>query len=699
MHLSTIFFIAAFASNTLLVKPTKLFAPQVSGVDAHWPSAAKNGFGTSTSLQSKIWFTLTNGTMTEVFYPTLDQPNTQSLRFVVCTPQRCQDEGEDMHHSLRVLDSRSLTFQQTNTTSGFTITKTYTTDPQRPTVLIDVSIQSTAASPALFVYYDPSLKNSGMHDSAWSSNEALLASEGNVASALISSSGFENVRSAFARQDDNLHQLDSFEPAQPDSRVENGNVIQVGKLRPSHKFTIALSFGSTPAQALTAAQSSLRKGFSACRNEYESGWHAYLASLNLFKTRHSAQLNMAAMVLKALEDKTYRGAIIASPSTPWGGGPNANEPTLSGYHAVWSRDLYHTATALAAIGDRAAANRALDYLFKVQQRVDGSFPQNSWVDGRPIGGGSQMDQAALPIVLAFQLSRTDKATWRKYLKPAAEFVVSHGPVTGQDRWEEKPGYSPATLAAEIAGLVCAAEVARVHGDHSSAIRYLKKADEWEQKVDSWTVTTNGPLSDVPYFLRLTEQGNPNQANEMDINSGGGRYDHRQIVDVGFLELIRLGIRSPVDPVILKSLAVVDATIKVETPVGPGWYRYNHDAYGERPDGGPYDGRTGVGRLWTLLTGERGEYELASGQTARARVMLATLAGFANDGLMIPEQVWDRNVGDKSLFSIGTGTGSATPLAWSMAQFIRLAVNINSGRNTETPQIVAARYSRYSRRKK
>ena len=192
---------------------------------------------------------------------------------------------------------------------------------------------------------------------------------------------------------------------------------------------------------------------------------------------------MAAMVLKGLEDKTFRGASIASPSTPWGGGPNANEPTVSGYHGVWARDLYHVATAFDAMGDRATANRLLDYLFRVQQKRDGSFPQNSWVDGRPIGNGLQMDQVGLPLVLAYQLGRTDRETWRKHIKPAADFILRRGPRTDQDRWEEKPGYSPSTIAAQIAGLVCAAEIARINGDRSSANAYLETADKWAENVE------------------------------------------------------------------------------------------------------------------------------------------------------------------------------------------------------------------------
>src|SRR4029078_1416860 len=212
------------------------------------------------------------------------------------------------------------------------------------------------------------------------------------------------------------------------------------------------------------------------------------------------QFNMAAMVLKGLEDKTYRGAVIASPSTPWNGGP-------SGYHAIWARDLYHVATAFDALGDRAAANRVLDYLFRVQQKPDGSFPQNSWVDGRPIGNGLQMDQVAWPLVLAYQLKRSDRDSWLKHIKPAADFMLAHGPRTDQDRWEEKPGYSPATIAAQIAGLVCAAEIAKANNDAASVTRYLETADNWVRNIEKWTVTRSEGASG--YYLRITANNDPN----------------------------------------------------------------------------------------------------------------------------------------------------------------------------------------------
>ena len=635
----------------------------VMGQDAEWPTAAKNGFGTSATGTSKVWFTLAKGVMTEVFYPTLDTPNVQTLQLHIAIGGKVETEMDHTFHRMELPNPNSLTFRQVNTsmTNEYTITKTYITDPRRNTVLIDLDFNNRGGA-QLFVHFDPSMNNSGMHDSAWTEGDALVAIDGNKASALVSSCGFVDVKT-----------------------VQEGNVVHVGSLQ-RERCTLVLGFGETTAQAANAARFSLARGFEAVKREYESGWQRYVATLPLI-AKHQRQFNMAAMVLKGLEDKTFRGASIASPSAPWGGGPNANEPTISGYHAVWARDLYHVATAFDAIGDRITANRLLDYLFRVQQKPDGSFPQNSWVDGRPIGGGLQMDQVGLPLVLAYQLGRNDRRTWLKHIKPAADFIVRRGPRTDQDRWEEKPGYSPSSIAAQIAGLVCAAEVARINGDKSAARVYLDTADGWAANVERWTVTRSGHTA-RGYYIRITENDDPNDGAKLHINSSSLKADERKILDAGFLELVRLGVKDARDPLIVESLVLIDQMISVETPAGEGWYRYNHDAYGETPDGGKYDGQNGIGRLWPLLTGERGEYEIAAGDLVSARKRLDTMAGFANDGLMIPEQVFDLETGH---FRFGAGTGAATPLAWSMAQFIRLAMNIEKGRNVDTPRVVWERY--------
>ncbi len=682
-----------------LVCCTALFgqavAPGTPGRDAHWPSAAKNGFGTSNTLASKVWFTLNNGVLTEVFYPTLDAPNVQSLQFVFVSADgtRVESEAEDMEHELEVLDPAALTFRQISKAKrrDYSITKTYVTDPERSSILIDVQFHSVAKPLCfcrLYLYYDPSLNNSGRHDSGWTDGDWLVASDGDKTSALtITKYKLDDAISGYLGTSDGLTQLRRSGSINPYNRAEKGNVVQMARIRfplglprSAERFTVVLSFGRNQGEAISNGQASVRKDFELARAEYARGWHAYVKALPRITEKYQPQFNM-----------------VASPSNPWGGGANANEATISGYHAVWSRDLYQVATAFLALGDRATANRALDYLFKVQQKPDGSFPQNSWVDGRPIGGGLQMDQVALPLVLAYQLQRTDRQTWLKHIRPAADFIVRQGPATEQERWEEKRGYSPSTIAAEIAGLVCAARVAALNSDKPSGDRYLQRADEWVQRLESWTATSNGPLTRGSYFLRITEDPDPNDGDKIEINSGGGVYDERDIVDAGYLELVRLGIKPANDPLIVRTLTVIDRLIKVETPNGSGWYRYNHDAYGERADGGNYDGRTGGGRLWALLTGERGQYDLALGNTTAAQKRLDALLSFANDGLMIPEQVWDRAESPRKELRFGEGTGSATPLAWSMAQFIRLALNIKNGHNSETPQVVADRYLKRAQR--
>jgi glucoamylase len=730
-----------------------------TGKDAQWATAGKQGVGTSASLNSKVWFTLAQGVMTEVYYPDVTVANVHLLQFIVVDSGKTETEQDDAVHQIKTLRNDSLSFQQINTakSGNWKITKTYTTDTIRNTILIDVKIEIFKNGLDCYVYYDPSLNNSGMHDTAWTKDGSLLSKDGQISSALAITEkklpktkfaesdpfkGFSRTNNGFlgttggadlfTRQFEqsmiapNAYRLEYFDKA------ENGNVTQTGSIALTRliggqieylrnkEFTIALGFGETPEIALKHSKDSLEKGFVKCQAEYEKKWSDYVKTLRKVEPKYQAQFNMAAMILKAHEDKANRGANIASLTVPWGGGDNANENNVGGYHLVWSRDLYQVATAFMALGDKDAANRALDFLFKVQQKPDGSFPQNSWLDGRPFWGSLQLDEVAFPLILAHELGKTDKETYEKHVKLAADFIVKNGPITPQERWEERTGYSPSTIAAEIAGLVCAAEIAKKNGDTESATRWLKTADEWQQNIEKWTVTTNGKYGDGNYYLRITQKGTPNAGDKIDLGNGAGLFDEREIVDAGFLELVRLGIKSPDDPLIVKSLKVIDDVIRVKTPNGDGFYRYNHDGYGEMDDGRRwnFDGKyTGKGRLWALLSGERGQFELALSNyfkqipelpmsrkptwmvhRERAVSRLETMSKFANEGLMIPEQIWDKAETPKNVdkqfvpeLKFGEGTGSATPLAWSMAQFIRLAVNLQEGRNLDTPKVVYDRY--------
>ena len=412
---------------------------------------------------------------------------------------------------------------------------------------------------------------------------------------------------------------------------------------------------------------------------------------------HAKQLDAAyylrANVLKAREDKTFPGAIVASLASPWGQAISAGDPAntyFGSYREVFARDLYEAWTGLLADGDLATARDATLFLFERQQLPDGSLPRNSLVNGKtaPDSFGTQLDEVAYPILMADQLGLTDATLYSDHIKPAANYLVAHGPAFGSERWEEQSGYSPSTIAAEIAGLVAAADLAKANGDPASAAIWLGVADDMQRSIKGWTVTTNGPLSADPYFIRLSKGGDPNAAIAYNVGNGGPTLDQRAVIDAGFLELVRLGELPPTDPDVARSLPIVDATIKTLTPSGPGWHRYNGDGYGDRAsDGRPWaPSGKGTGHLWPVLSAERAEQSLATGDAAGATSLLLGMRSFASGVGLIPEQDWEladlpprptapTRRSPRSASRTACAAGSASPLTWSAASFVRLTADL------------------------
>ncbi|MFI1993904.1 glycoside hydrolase family 15 protein [Actinoplanes sp. NPDC020271] len=675
---------AALLGLTPIAAARDVPAPGAPGEDRQYLPADKTGLVTSAGPESTIWATVQRtGGLGEIFYPDLGTPSARALSFVVTGPS-----GPETAASVdtAMTDDRSLSFRQrlAGPSGRWRLSLAYATDPHRATVLADV-VFTARPGYRLHAVFDPALGNSRSGDSGRTEGRALLASDGDVASAFVAAPAFRTTSSGFTGTSDGLDAR--YTSAGP------GYLVQAGQLGTGHT-TLALGFGPSTSAALDGARAGLRRGFGAGAREYAAGWHHYLGTLHRPPAVADRALwQTSAMVLAASEDKIHRGAYVASPGSPWAFG--RDDPS-GPYHLVWSRDLYQIATGLLAAGDRAGATRALDYLFTVQQKPDGSFPQNSRLDGTPVWDGLQLDEVGLPIVLAYQLGRTDAATWA-HVKKAADFLVgfeqdgNHAPWSPQDRWENQSGYSPATIAAEIAGLVCAASIAADNGYDTAAARYLTVADQWRANVKAWTVTTTGPYSAAPYFLRLTKDGKPDRGTTYDIgDSGPSGVDQRRVVDPGFLELVRLGVLPAADPDVRSSLRVIDA----ELGAGPYWHRASFDGYGEKADGSqwdyplPADSQITRGRAWPLLNGERGEYLLARGSHAAARAQLKVLAGAAGPSRMLPEQVWDQYPPNRPL---GTPSTSATPLAWTHAQYLRLAADLAAGRVLEQPAAVAGRY--------
>jgi glucoamylase len=455
------------------------------------------------------------------------------------------------------------------------------------------------------------------------------------------------------------------------------------------EFTLALACGKTFQSTATRLLQSLAEPFESHRQAYVRQWQRAVVKPKFDFSENTSDgggmYRLSRCVLLAHEDKDYQGAMVASMSIPWG--ETKSDGDRGGYHLVWTRDLVQSATALLATDQVSTPLRALIWLAAIQ-RADGSFPQNSWLDGTAYWSGLQLDEVAAPILLAWRLWKRSHTIGLFNPKEmglrATGYLILQGPVTGQDRWEENAGYSPSTLATVIAGLVCAADFAEEKGNSNLADFILVYADWLAAHLEEWTVTSCGDLvaKRPRHYIRInpTDPQSPDphadpNSTMIQIANGGGLHPARNIVGGDFLHLVRLGIRGPHDPIVLDSLEVLDRVTGYDLPQGSGWRRYNYDGYGQKDDGNAFDG-SGVGRCWPILTGERGHYELAAGRDARP--FIKAMEGFSNAGGMISEQLWDADDLPDGRMRRGCPTGASMPLCWSHAEYVSLVRSHHDG---------------------
>jgi glucoamylase len=351
------------------------------------------------------------------------------------------------------------------------------------------------------------------------------------------------------------------------------------------------------------------------------------------------------------------------------------------------------------VGAGDDVRRVVAYL-RATQEADGHWPQNMWLDGTPYWNGVQMDETALPILLVDLCRRRGaldedglRGCW-PMVRAAASFLVRCGPVTAQDRWEEDPGYSPFTLATEVAALRVAGALAERFADPTAASYLRETADAWDAAIEDWTYVRNTPLARRfgvdGYYVRIgapdTAEGPSPLSGFVPIKNrppGDSQEPAEEIVSPDALALVRFGLRSADDPRIVNTLRVIDGLLRVETSRGPCFRRYNGDGYGEHDDGSAFDG-TGVGRLWPLLTAERAHYELAAGRKDEALRLLRSVEAFANEGGLLPEQVWDgADMPERELWE-ARPTGSAMPLVWAHAEYLKLVRSIAEGAVFDLP---------------
>ena len=697
------------------------YAPGWPGIEPRWTSSAKTGAGTALNLHSRVWFTLSHGILNEIYFPRVDQACTRDFGLIVTDGRGFLSE-EKRHCTFQNLPIEpgvpAYELVNTCTQGRYRIEKEVLTDPWRNVVLQKVRflpLQGNLGDYRLYALLAPHLANFGYGNTGWAGDykgtPMLFAQRDSCALALASSAPLLKRSVGFVGASDGWQDLSQhFQMTWQYGRAENGNIALTAEIdlaACNGEFVLALGFGAICSEAGQQAISSLLTSYETIRKDYVFHWQHWQQTLKKLdeKPRKKDLYRASMAVLRTHESKDFLGGIIASLSIPWGF--NKGDEDLGGYHLIWPRDLVESAGGLLAAGAHDDALRVLHYL-EATQEADGHWAQNMWLDGRPYWSGSQMDETAFPILLVDLLRREsprcfgDSRRWWPMVRKAAAFIAANGPVTQQDRWEEDGGYSPFTMAAEIAALLIAADLAQAMGQPQPAEFLRHMADTWNFNIDRRTYAVNTDLAHEAgvegYYVRITPPptgdgaASPLQGFVPIKNRAIGRSNAPavEIVSPDALALVRFGLRAPDDPRILNTIKVIDALLRVDLPQGPAWYRYNCDGYGEHEDGSPYDG-TGIGRPWPLLAGERAHYELAAGRPASAEALLGVMENSTGASRLLPEQVWDTtDIPARELFA-GKGSGAACPLVWAHSEYIKLRRSLVDGKIFDQPPQTVERY--------
>ncbi len=680
------------------------YAPGWPGIEPRWTSSAKTGVGTALSLQSRLWFTLSHGILNEIYFPCVDQACTRDFGLIVTDGHEFFSE-EKRHCAFQNLpiEPGVPAYELTNTceTGRYRIEKEVLTDPWRNVVLQKIRFvpqQGNLRDYRLYALLSPHLANFGSGNTGWvgdyKGTPMLFAQRDSCALALACSAPLLKRSVGFAGISDGWQDLSqNFQMTWEYDRAENGNIALTAEIDLAAcdgEFILALGFGGIWAEAGQQALSSLLTSYERTLKNLDE------------KPREKDLYRASVAVLRTHESKDFLGGIIASLSIPWGF--NKGDEDLGGYHLIWPRDLVESAGGLLAAGAHDDALRVLHYL-EATQEAGGYWAQNMWLDGRPYWSGSQMDETAFPILLVDLLRREsprcfgESDRWWPMVRKAAAFIVANGPVTQQDRWEEDGGYSPFTLAAEVAALLVAADLAEMMGQPKPAEFLRQMADTWNDNIERWTYAVNSDLARQVgvegYYVRITPADGDGAASPLQgfvpiKNRTISNAPAVEIVSPDALALVRFGLRAPDDPRMVNTIKVVDELLRVKLPQGPGWYRYNGDGYGEHDDGSPYDG-TGLGRPWPLLAGERAHYELAAGRAASAEALLGVMENSTGASRLIPEQVWDTtDIPERELIA-GKGSGSACPLVWAHSEYIKLRRSLVDSKVFDQPPQTVERY--------
>lgn len=695
--------------------------PGYPGICPRWTSGAKIGVGTAMSSDNNVWFTISHGIINEVYYPRFDIANIRDLGLIITDGKDFfSEEKRHAEHDYELIENGIPAYRVINTclNKRYRIKKLIYCDPRKHVLLQEIEFTPLIGEVEdyhLYAILAPHILNAGWHNSGWVGDYKgypmlfAMGERSSLCLAFAADRPFKHMSCGYVGFSDawqDLSKNKQLTQCYPEAR--DGNIAICGEIdlkACQGKFTLALGFDMRPEAAGFQVRSSFMQSKEEILQEYMQQWRSVqkpCREIACVQDEQAARLfRMSTMVLKVHAGKHHNGSLIASLSIPWGMIKSDDE--IGGYHLIWPRDQVLTAYAFIAAEDFVSARQILQFLITTQES-NGRWMQCMWEDGASYWTALQLDEVALPILLADRLNQEKQLAYQnpsKMIANAASFLIKNGPVTGQDRWEETSGYTPATIAVQIAALLAAADFFDSE-DKPREAEYLRTmADWWNDSIERWLYVTHTELAKKHhiegYYVRVcpcyfNKDCIPENKLILINNRAAGEnyYHYTDIISVDALALVRYGLRAADDPRILNTVKMIDLLLKTETVRGPVWHRYNEDGYGEKGDGAPFDG-IGVGRGWPLLTGERAHYEVAKGNLKEATRLCHVMADFAGVGSLFPEQVWDSvDIPEKRLYN-GHSTGSAKPLVWAHGEYLTLLRSIKEQRVFAMPTQTKERY--------
>ena len=496
------------------------------GAKSTWTEADKAGFGTARDAAAA-----TSGSPSSragsarSSTPTCRRPASRNLELVVTDGRTFTDrESTDMRHRVATRpDARSLRFTQVNTaTSGrYRITKTYRDRPG-PRRAVRAGPPDVARRAAATGSSRCTTRRSPT--TGWTTAPAPPARRWSPTTAerrhrpACRARAFDADLERLLRRERRLDRPEGRPPPrQATPHAGPGNVVQTGRVarrdrtrRPParHADPRLRPDGRRPRSARHATPRRLRSGARRRGATTAAGTATSARSRRCPPAPRASGASTSPRHWSWPPPRTSctPGAFVASPSAPWVWGDEVDglsSPVRRLPPGLVARRLPVRHRAVGAWATRRPRRRIVDWLFGVQQKPDGSFPQNSDVTGTaglvraPARRGRAADRAGAPG----RPRRRRDVRRREEGRELPRRLRGRGHRASRRRTRRRsagrtsPATRPNSIAAQISGLVCAADIARRNGDHASRRRWLALADEWQSKVKDWTVTTNGPLSE------------------------------------------------------------------------------------------------------------------------------------------------------------------------------------------------------------